>query len=140
MFPLLNIISYLEILETNNNRVLKTSSNALSKPFLENFNEQPASIFDVLQLHTEKSIRNVRPILMEEQRQHTCLQLSHVEIKTIYKFKFKKFHRCKRNRHQRETSLNRLVEHAIVANFPMDQCETIEYSSFDRKLISFDSF
>ncbi|KRX51317.1 hypothetical protein T09_14450 [Trichinella sp. T9] len=70
MFPLLNIISYLEILETNNNRVLKTSSNALSKPFLENFNEQPASISDVLQLHTEKSIRNVRPILMEEQRQH----------------------------------------------------------------------
>ncbi|KRX33558.1 hypothetical protein T05_16389 [Trichinella murrelli] len=128
MFPLLNIISYLEILETNNNRVLKTSSNALSKPFLENFNEQPASISDVLQLHTEKSIRNVRPILMER----TCLQLFHVEIKTIYKFKFKKFQRCKRNRHQRETSLNRLVEHAIVANFPMDQCETIEYSSFDR--------
>ncbi|KRX76269.1 hypothetical protein T06_15017 [Trichinella sp. T6] len=39
MFPLLNIISYLEV---------------LSKPFLENFNEQPASISDVLQLHTEK--------------------------------------------------------------------------------------
>ncbi|KRZ94945.1 hypothetical protein T08_11210 [Trichinella sp. T8] len=135
MFPLLNIISYLEILETNNSRVLKTSSNALSKPFLENFNEQPASISDVLQLHTEKSIRNVRPILMEEHREHVNMSATFP-----HKFKFKKFHRCKRNRHQRETSLNRLVEHAIAANFPMDQCETIEYSSFDRKLISFDSF
>ncbi|KRY44367.1 hypothetical protein T03_4030 [Trichinella britovi] len=77
MFPLLNIISYLEILETN--------KYALSKPFLENFNEQPASISDVLQLHTEKSIRNVHPILMEEHREHTCLQLKrqYVEIKTI---------------------------------------------------------
>ncbi|KRX69044.1 hypothetical protein T06_13668 [Trichinella sp. T6] len=62
MFPLLNIISYLEILDTN--------EYALSKPILENFNEQPASISDVLQLHTEKSIRNVRPILMEEHRDH----------------------------------------------------------------------
>ncbi|KRY14530.1 hypothetical protein T12_13907 [Trichinella patagoniensis] len=31
---------------------------ALSKPFLENFNEQPASISDVLQLHTEKKCFN----------------------------------------------------------------------------------
>ncbi|KRZ81454.1 hypothetical protein T08_5370, partial [Trichinella sp. T8] len=73
--------------------------------------------------------------LMEEHREHVNMSATFP-----HKFKFKKFHRCKRNRHQRETSLNRLVEHAIVANFPMDQCETIEYSSFDRKLISFDSF
>ncbi|KRX45935.1 hypothetical protein T05_11902 [Trichinella murrelli] len=110
MFPLLNIISYLEILETNNNRVLKTSSNALSKPFLENFNEQPASISDVLQLHTEKSIRNVHPILMEEHREHTCLQpkRQYVEIKTIRK------NFTPVNGYQMETCLNRLVEHPIV--------------------------
>ncbi|KRY07000.1 hypothetical protein T12_15150 [Trichinella patagoniensis] len=119
---------------------------ALSKPFLENFNEQPASISDVLQLHTEKSIRNVCPILMEEQREHvktmnvllTCLQLFHVEIKTICK-NFTAANEIDSSVLASKGNLNRLVEHAIVANFPMDQCETIEYSSFDRKLISFDS-
>ncbi|XP_003370259.1 7 transmembrane receptor [Trichinella spiralis] len=35
----------------------------------KNFKEQPATISHVLQLHTEKCIRNVRPMLMEEQRE-----------------------------------------------------------------------
>ncbi|KRY14536.1 hypothetical protein T12_1815, partial [Trichinella patagoniensis] len=53
-------------------------------------------------LHTEKNIRNVCPVLMEEQRECTCLQLKrqYVEIKTIL---------------SNGNLFDRLVEHPIVA-------------------------
>ncbi|KRY43294.1 hypothetical protein T01_780 [Trichinella spiralis] len=76
-----------------------------------------ASISDVLQLHTEKSIRNVRPMLMEEQRERKRIKwITSPLIENKDKFKFKKFHPCK----------------WIV--------ETIEYNSFELRLTSFEAF
>ncbi|KRX28037.1 hypothetical protein T07_7787 [Trichinella nelsoni] len=64
---------------------------------LENFNEQPATISNVLQLHTEKRIRNVGLILLKEQRERIN---SNSRNFTPY---------------QMETCLNPLVEHPIIA-------------------------